>query len=51
LLFPSLSELFLAGSIQLFWLKLFKTTDSNWLLLASDWIALLGKKLPLNATN
>jgi hypothetical protein len=33
-----------AGSTQLFWLKLLsKLTDSIWLLSAFDWIVLLGK--------
>jgi hypothetical protein len=42
--FLALSELWLAGSTQLFWFKLLsKLTDSNWLLSASDWIAQLGK--------
>ena len=42
-LFLFLSELWLAGSTQLFWLKfLSKLTDSNWLLSAFDWTALLG---------
>lgn len=36
----SFLELSLAASTQLFWLKLLsKLTDSNWLILASDWIA------------
>jgi hypothetical protein len=44
--FLALSELWLAGSTQLFWLKLLsKLTDPNWLFLASHWIALLGLKL------
>ena len=46
--FLVLSELWLAGSTQLFWLKLLsKLTDSIWLLSASHWIALLGLKLTL----
>jgi hypothetical protein len=41
-LFLALSELLLAGPTQLFWFKLRSNlTDSNWLLLASDWIVLL----------
>jgi len=44
----SLSELCLAGSTQLSWLKLFsKLTDSTWLLSVSYWIALLGLILTL----
>ena len=44
--FPALSELGLAGSTQLFWLKIFsKLTGSNWLLSASHWIAPLSLKL------
>ena len=42
-LFLVLSELWLAGSIKLLWLKLFsKLDDSNWLLSSPDWITLLG---------
>jgi len=46
--FLSLSELCLAGSTQLFWLKhLSKMIDSIWLLSASHWIALPGLKQTL----
>ena len=46
--FLVLSELWLAGSPQLLWLKvLFQLTDSIWLLSASHWFALLGLKLTL----
>lgn len=42
--FTSSSFWILSLSTQLFWSKLlFKMIDSNWLRLASDWIALLGK--------
>jgi hypothetical protein len=45
LLFIFLSELGLAGSTQLFWLKLLsKLIHSIWLLSAFHWIALLGLK-------
>jgi hypothetical protein len=46
--FLVLSELWLAGSTQLFWLKLpSKLTDWIWLLLAPHWIFLLSLKLTL----
>jgi hypothetical protein len=46
--FLALSKLLMARSTQLLWLKLCsKLNDSNWLLLASDWIAMLGFKLTL----
>ena len=46
--FLVLSELWLAGSTQLFWLKLLsKLTDSIWFLSASHLIALLGLRLTL----
>ena len=42
--FLHLSEFWLAGLNQLFWIKLLsKLTDSNLLLSPSDWIILLGK--------
>lgn len=43
LIISSSSELWLASSTQMFWLKRFsKLTVSNWLPSASDWIFLLG---------
>ena len=43
-----LSECLIAGSTQIFWIKLLsKLSDTIWLLSASHWIALLGLKLIL----